>query len=96
MADKRVRILLADDDIGRVHRGAQRQQPDRTILIGMVGGGPQVDAERLLDAEFLNIVIMLVIVTCVVGPILTERFGKEITGVGTESGEEMPTVTVAE
>lgn len=52
--------------------------------------------ERLLDAEFLNIVIMLVIVTCVVGPILTERFGKEISGVGTESGEGMPAVPVAE
>ncbi len=34
--------------------------------------------ERLLDAGFLNAVVMLVIFTCVLGPILTERFGSQL------------------
>ncbi len=29
---------------------------------------------RLLDAEFVNAVLVLVVVTCVIGPILTEHF----------------------
>ena len=30
--------------------------------------------ERLLDVGFINAVVILVLVTCVLGPILTERF----------------------
>jgi Kef-type K+ transport system membrane component KefB len=33
---------------------------------------------RLLDAEFVNAVLVLVVATCVIGPILTERFGKAL------------------
>lgn len=33
---------------------------------------------RLLDAEFVNAVLVLVVVTCVLGPILTERFGQAL------------------
>jgi Kef-type K+ transport system membrane component KefB len=33
---------------------------------------------RLLDAEFVNAVLVLVVVTCVLGPILTRRFGKRL------------------
>lgn len=36
------------------------------------------DGERLLDVGFLNAVIMLVIFTCVLGPILTKRFGSQL------------------
>jgi hypothetical protein len=32
--------------------------------------------DRLLDRGFINAVVMLVIFTCVVGPILTERFAQ--------------------
>lgn len=32
--------------------------------------------ERLLDAEFVNAALFLVVATCVAGPILTERWGK--------------------
>ena len=34
------------------------------------------NGERLLDRGFINAVVMLVIFTCVVGPILTERFAQ--------------------
>ena len=34
--------------------------------------------ERLLDAGFVNAVVLLVIVTCVVGPLLTERFAARL------------------
>lgn len=34
--------------------------------------------ERLLDAEFVNAVLVMVVATCVVGPILSERYGKQI------------------
>jgi Kef-type K+ transport system membrane component KefB len=34
--------------------------------------------ERLLDAGFVNAVVILVILTCVLGPILTERFATKI------------------
>ena len=37
--------------------------------------------ERLLDRGFINAVVMLVIFTCVVGPILTERFASGLHGV---------------
>jgi uncharacterized membrane protein (UPF0182 family) len=35
--------------------------------------------ERLLDAGFVNAVVLLVIVTCVLGPLLTERFASRLT-----------------
>jgi Kef-type K+ transport system membrane component KefB len=34
--------------------------------------------ERLLDAGFVNAVVLLVIVTCVLGPLLTERFAARL------------------
>lgn len=34
--------------------------------------------ERLLDAGFVNAVVVLVIFTCVLGPILTERFARQL------------------
>lgn len=52
--------------------------------------------ERLLDAAFLNAVVMLVIFTCVLGPILTERFGSQLAGAGLQRAtEEMPLVSDA-
>jgi Kef-type K+ transport system membrane component KefB len=36
------------------------------------------NGERLLDIQFVNAVVILVIFTCVIGPILTERFAKHI------------------
>jgi Kef-type K+ transport system membrane component KefB len=33
---------------------------------------------RLLDAEFVNAVLVLVVVTCVAGPLLTERWGSAV------------------
>lgn len=37
------------------------------------------DGERLLDSGFVNAVVMLVIVSCVLGPILTERYAPRVT-----------------
>lgn len=37
------------------------------------------NGERLLDAQFVNATLVLVVITCVMGPILTERWGKELT-----------------
>lgn len=34
--------------------------------------------ERLLDAGFVNAVVLLVIVTCVLGPLLTEPFAARL------------------
>ena len=36
--------------------------------------------ERLIGDEVVNAVIVLMIVTAMVGPILTERFGRQIQG----------------
>lgn len=36
------------------------------------------DGKRLLDAEFVNAAMVLVVVTCIAGPILTERWGKQL------------------
>jgi hypothetical protein len=34
--------------------------------------------ERLLDAGFVNALVLLMIVTCALGPLLTERFGSRL------------------
>jgi Kef-type K+ transport system membrane component KefB len=44
---------------------------------------------RLLDAEFVNAVLVLVVVTCVAGPILTERWGNVVVAQGSESSAEV-------
>lgn len=36
------------------------------------------EGKRLLDAEFVNATLLLVVVSCVVGPILTEFWGKKL------------------
>ena len=46
--------------------------------------------ERLLDAEFVNAVLVLVVVTCVVGPILTERWGRTLVAAGPSTVERHP------
>lgn len=45
--------------------------------------------ERLLSASFVNAVVLVVIVTCVLGPILTERYAKHLQTV-TDSGSAGP------
>jgi hypothetical protein len=34
--------------------------------------------ERLLDETYVNAVLVLVVVTCVAGPILAERYAKQV------------------
>jgi Kef-type K+ transport system membrane component KefB len=48
------------------------------------------DGVRLLDAEFVNAVLVLVVATCVAGPILTERWGRTMT-----EPDETPTEPIA-
>lgn len=36
------------------------------------------NGERLLDAEFVNATLVLVVATCIAGPILTEKWGAEL------------------
>jgi Kef-type K+ transport system membrane component KefB len=45
---------------------------------------------RLLDIRFLNAVVILVIFTCVLGPILTERFGSQLTEARSNPSELRP------
>lgn len=40
--------------------------------------------DRLLDAEFVNAVLVLVVVTCVTGPILTRRWGQALVSAAPE------------
>ena len=40
---------------------------------------------RLLDERMLNAVLVLVVVTSVIGPILTERYARRVTGVATDA-----------
>ncbi len=49
-------------------------------LASAVVGYQSLNSEgvRLLDAEFVNAVLTMVVATCVIGPILTERFGKTL------------------
>ena len=50
-----------------------------TLASAVVGYQTQNSAgERLLDAQFVNAVLVLVVVTCVIGPILTEYWGKQL------------------
>lgn len=50
-----------------------------TLASAVVGYETKNSAgDRLLDAGFVNGVLVLVVVTCVIGPILTERWGKQI------------------
>ena len=46
------------------------------------------DGTRLLDAEFVNAVLVLVVVTCVAGPILTERWGKGLAKIDKQRTEQ--------
>ena len=50
-----------------------------TLASAVVGYEAVNDSgERLLDARFVNASLVLVVVTCVIGPILTERWGKAL------------------
>jgi hypothetical protein len=49
---------------------------------------------RLLDAEFVNAVLVLVVATCVIGPILTERFGKTLAA--DTNRAKQPAITVSQ
>lgn len=56
-------------------------------LASAVVGYQTTDATgaRLLDAEFVNGVLVLVVATCVAGPILTERWGKPLSEASKET-----------
>jgi hypothetical protein len=55
-----------------------------------------VEGERLIDEAALNAIIVLMVVTAIVGPIMTERFGKRLAartdapddGAASETGDE--------
>jgi Kef-type K+ transport system membrane component KefB len=64
-----------------IHTMASLSFPQMAATLASAVVGYQAvngDGERLLDASFLNAVVMLVIFTCVLGPILTERFGTQL------------------
>jgi Kef-type K+ transport system membrane component KefB len=50
-----------------------------TLASAVVGYQTQhADGTRLLDVQFVNAVLVLVVVTCIAGPILTARWGKRL------------------
>lgn len=60
-----------------------------TLASAVVGYETKNSAgERLLDAGFVNSVLVLVVVTCVVGPILSEKWGKEIADGDRQAADE--------
>lgn len=50
---------------------------------------------RLLDAEFVNAVPVLVVATCVAGPILTDRWGRTMAEDDEPVRERVPTTATA-
>ncbi|QIF05340.1 cation:proton antiporter [Roseimicrobium sp. ORNL1] len=52
--------------------------------------------ERLLDATFVNASVLIVIVTCVLGPILTERYAKQMRQDAEQAATKPETATTLE
>ncbi len=46
------------------------------------------DGVPLLDGIYVNVVLVLVVVTCVLGPILSERFARRLAGKAKSSASE--------
>ena len=51
--------------------------------------------ERLLDAKMLNVVIVVMLITAILGPVLTERFGSKMPPEATAPNPLTPRVTVS-
>jgi len=62
-----------------------------TLAAALVGfEAINVEGDRLIDEAALNAIIVLMVVTAIVGPILTERFGKRLAA-SVDAGDDCAT-----
>lgn len=103
-AEITARLFAYSSTEGRLIFSITIPQMAATLASAVVGyQALNSSGERLLDVQFVNATLVLVVATCVVGPILTERWGKALAadpqtplpGDGADSSLEPPVATQA-